>query len=102
MSKNRSKEVLQIKQKTVSPGSTRDRLIEFLGQCLEKHMRKGSRFSCFLNSPESKHLDDRFIDAVIANPDVDFYEEEISLEVPAHCRYFSGNKALVVTIVKRV
>lgn len=81
---------------------TGDRLFDFLGKCLKEHMRKGSRFSCFLSSPESKYLDDRFVNEIIANPQLDFHEEEIALEVSPHCSYFSGNKALVITIVKMV
>ncbi len=81
---------------------TGDRLIQFLSKCLKEHMRKGSRFSCFLSSPESKYLDDWFVNEIIANPELDFHEEEITLEVSPHCSYFSGNKALVITIVKMV
>jgi hypothetical protein len=81
---------------------THDRLLQFLGQCLKSHMRKGSRFSCFLSSPVSKYQDERFVQEIITNPCLDFHEEEITLEVPPHCSYFSGSKALVITIVKQV
>lgn len=80
---------------------TSDRLFRFLSECLQSHMRDGSRFSCFLSSPVSKYEDDRFVNEIIANPFLDFHEEEITLEVPDHCGYFSGNKALVITIVKK-
>jgi hypothetical protein len=79
-----------------------DRLLQFLSRCLKSHMRKGSRFSCFLSSPVSKYQDERFVQEIITNPYLDFHEEEIALEVPPHCSYFSGNKALVITIVKQV
>lgn len=78
-----------------------DRLYLFLSECLKSHMRNGSRFSCFLSSATSKYEDDRFVSEIIANPFLDFHEEEITLEVPDNCGYFSGNKALVITIVKR-
>ncbi len=78
-----------------------DRLYLFLSECLKSHMRNGSRFSCFLSSPTSKYEDDRFVSEIIANPYLDFHEEEIVLEVPDNCDYFSGNKALVITIIKR-
>jgi len=80
---------------------TSDRLFRFLSECLQSHMRNGSRFSCFLSSPASKYEDDRFVNEIIANPFLDFHEEEITLEVPANCDYFSGNKALVITIIKQ-
>jgi hypothetical protein len=101
----READALLQSQKIMDPfafSRTGDRLFEFLGKCLKEHMRKGSRFSCFLSSPESKYLDDRFVNAIIANPYLDFHEEEITLEVSPHCSYFSGNKALVITVVKRV
>lgn len=81
---------------------TRDRLFRFLSLCLKSHMREGSRFSCFLSSPVSKYQDDRFVSEIITNPALDFHEEEITLEVPQNCGYFSGNMALVITITKRL
>lgn len=80
---------------------TSDRMFRFLSECLQSHMRNGSRFSCFLSSPVSKYEDTRFVNEIIANPFLDFCEEEITLEVPSNCGYFTGNKALVITIVKR-
>ncbi len=72
----------------------------FLGECLASHMRTGSRFSCFLSSPVSKFEDEKFFNEIITNPYLDFHEEEIVLEVPPQCDYFSGSKALVITITK--
>lgn len=77
-----------------------ERLFVFLNVCLKSHMRNGSRFSCFLSSAVSKYQDDKFVNEIIANPDLDFHEEEIDIEVPKNCTYFSGNKALVITITK--
>lgn len=79
-----------------------DRLFIFLSECLEHHMRKGSRFSCFLSSAKSKFEDEKFFNEIITNPYLDFHEEEIFIEVPENCTYFSGNKALVITIEKMV
>jgi hypothetical protein len=79
-----------------------ERLFTFLNQCLSSHMRKDARFSCFLSSPESKYLDEKFVSEIITNPNLDYHEEELLIEVPSHCAYFSGNKALVITITKRV
>lgn len=79
-----------------------ERLYIFLSQCLKNHMQKGSRFSCFLSSATSKFEDEKFFNEIITNPYLDFHEEEIFLEVPQNCDYFSGNKALVITIVKMI
>jgi hypothetical protein len=79
-----------------------ERLLIFLSDCLKNHMRKGSRFSCFLSSPTSKFEDEKFFNEIITNPYLDFHEEEITLEVPKNCDYFKGNKALVITITKMI
>jgi hypothetical protein len=78
-----------------------ERLFTFLNQCLVSHMRKNSRFSCFLSSSVSKYQDEKFISEIITNPSLDYHEEEIAVEVPENCAYFSGNKALVMVITKR-
>jgi hypothetical protein len=79
-----------------------ERLFTFLSACLEKHMRKGSRFSCFLSSAISKFNDEKFFNEIITNPYLDFHEEEITLDVPPNCDYFTGDKALVITIEKMI
>jgi protein-L-isoaspartate O-methyltransferase len=89
-------------EKKSSVASPNERLFTFLNQCLASHMRKNARFSCFLSSSVSKYQDEKFVDEIIANPALDYREEEIFIEVPANCAYFSGNKALVITITKRV
>lgn len=78
----------------------KDRLLEFLSRVLPSHMRDGSRFSCFLSSADSKYLDARFCKEIIENPWLDYHEEQIEIEVPPHCHYFIGNKALVMTITR--
>ncbi len=89
-----------VKKEPFACSASGDRLFDFLGKCLKSHMRKGSRFSCFLSSPVSKYEDAKFVEEIITNPFLDFHEEEITLEVPENCAYFTGNKALVITIVK--
>ena len=79
-----------------------DRLFVFLSACLKSHMRKGSRFSCFLSSAVSKFDDPKFFNEIITNPALDYHEEQIDLEVPSNCTYFAGNKALVITVTKMI
>lgn len=81
------------------PGRS-DRLFAFLLPCLEKHMRVGARFSCYLEDPESKYQDPLFEKEVILNPFLEYKEHWIDVEVPKNCRYFTGRKALVITITK--
>jgi hypothetical protein len=79
----------------------KDRLLEFLSRVLPSHMRAGSRFSCFLSSADSKYLDERFCKEIIENPWLDYHEEQMEIEVPSHCHYYSGDKALVMTITRQ-
>lgn len=78
-----------------------DRLFSFLQPCLASHMRNGSRFSCFLSDPSSKLIDPRFSE-IIANPYLDYQEKQISIKVPDNCKYYKGDKALVIVITKRL
>jgi predicted O-methyltransferase YrrM len=78
-----------------------DRLFAFLQPCLASHMRNGSRFSCFLSDPNSKLIDLRFSE-IIANPYLDYQEKQISIKVPDNCKYYKGDKALVIVITKRL
>jgi hypothetical protein len=79
-----------------------DRLFDFLLPCLKDHMRKGARFSCYLESATSKYEDPLFQKYILENPEVDYSETLIDVAVPSHCRYYSGNEALVITIVKQL
>lgn len=75
-----------------------DRLFLFLDLCLKNHMREGAVFSCFFEDPTSKYLDQKFMDHIITNPFLDYREEWIPIDVPAHCNYYKGDQALVVRI----
>ncbi len=85
--------------KTPSSG---DRLMQFLSACLEKHMRKGSRFSCFLSDPALTWENQNFFQNIISNPDLEYREEMIDVQVPEHCAYYANQKALVIVIEKMV
>lgn len=52
-----------------------DLIFNVLSVCLDKHMRKGSRFVCFLN--ESNYENPSFFDRVITNPFVNYQEKWI-------------------------
>lgn len=78
-----------------------ERLLVFLEIVLNKHMRKGSRFSCFLSSAVSKYEDQKFVDAIICNPFLDYTEHRIAIDVPPHCDYYAEKEALVITITKQ-
>jgi predicted O-methyltransferase YrrM len=78
-----------------------DRFFAFLQKCLSHHMRKGSRFSCYLNDPTTKYEDKLWFEHIITNPFLDFEERRISVEVPTHCDYYEHTEALVITITKK-
>ncbi len=75
-----------------------DRLFEFLSLILKNHTRKGSRFSCFIEDPTSKFEDKKFFEHIITNPYLNYVEKWIDIEVPTHCKYYKGNKALIITV----
>ncbi len=77
-----------------------ERLLTFLQDVLNHHMRIGSRFSCFLSSSTSKYQDPKFAEEIICNPLLDFTEQSIDIEVPDNCGYYSEQKALVIVITK--
>ncbi|NDD58662.1 MAG: class I SAM-dependent methyltransferase [Chlamydiae bacterium] len=78
-----------------------DRLFMFLEKCLSSHMRRGSRFSCYLNNPTSKYQDKFWFEKIITNPFLDYEERIIHVEVPEHCDYYPHQEALVITITKK-
>ncbi|MBI3236818.1 MAG: hypothetical protein HYZ48_03855 [Chlamydiales bacterium] len=77
-----------------------ERLLVFLEQILNSHMRTGGRFSCFLSSSISKYEDLKFVESVICNPFLDYKEHWIDVDVPSNCDYYQEDKALVITITK--
>ncbi len=83
-----------------APPQKSDRLFYFLKECLEKHMRKGSRFSCFLSDPTSKYEDEKFCNAFLSDPFIEYHEEWIPITVPSNCNYYHSDTALVITLIK--
>lgn len=77
-----------------------DPMLVFLETCLNNHMRKGSRFSCFASSPISKYENPEFFASIITNPNVDYQEKVMAVEVPKSCTYYKYNEALIITIEK--
>ena len=79
-----------------------ERLMQFLTPCLANHMRKGSRFSCFLSDPMATWENENFFQSIIAHPDFDYREEHIPITVPDHCTYYTAKTALVITVEKKI
>lgn len=77
-----------------------DRLFDFLEVCLKDHMRKGARFSCYLNSSRSRYEDRHFFEKIISNPYLEFVEKKIPVNVPEHCTYYKDKEALVIKVTK--
>lgn len=78
-----------------------DRFFDFLQRCLKNHMKEDSRFSCYLEHPISRYEDEEFTRHVILNPHLDYEEKWVDVEVPTHCDYYKGDKALVMVITKK-
>ncbi len=63
-------------------------------------MKKGARFSCYLEDPTSKYEDPVFLEKIIHNPALDYSEHWVDVNVPEHCPYYREDCALVITITK--
>ena len=74
-----------------------DPVFLFLKECLQKHMKKGSRLSCFFNDPISKYEDPLFFEEVITNPAIDYQEHLISIK---SSELYPFHEALVMVIEK--
>ncbi len=53
------------------PAKRSDQMLQFLKRCLVSHMRKGSRFSCYL---ESELDEPQFFDEIVVDPNLDCRE----------------------------
>lgn len=85
-----------IPESTSSNEKPTDIMLDFLKECIASHMQKGSRFSSFLISPTSKYEDSVFFDLIITNPEFD-YKEQL---VPINVSNFNPIESLVMTIEK--
>lgn len=82
-------------------GLIQDRFITFVEECLERHMKPGARLSSYMGSPDSKEQHPQFKERVLSRRDVDYKEKTMPVKVPENCRYFEGDKALVIIITKK-
>lgn len=72
-----------------------ERLLPFLKICLKKHMRIGSKFSCFIediNFPGKEEL--------LKDASIKYKESYVPVMPPKHCKYYQEKKALVITVEK--
>lgn len=68
-----------------------DETASFLKQCLQSHMRKGSRFTCFSRDAISKYEDKQFFETIILDPKLEYHEWTAKI---------SKREALVVLVEK--
>lgn len=67
----------------------------FFQKCVDRHMKKGSRFTCFSTDPTSKYENPIFFEKVITNPNLDF--QEYWIDLPSSAPF---PKALIIKIEK--
>ena len=94
----------------------------FFDMAIKYHMKKGSRFVHYQNSPwtpagyagqfntnkqstkywRSNYSNQRWYSNVVTNPLVEYYEKTITLDEPAssNCNYFFGREAVIPMITK--
>lgn len=82
------------KTKTQEVGKQPDNMLQFLEACLKNHMKKGGRFTCFLNSQTSKYEDSQFFENIITNPFVDYKENSVPVKMADKTR-----EALIMLVV---
>lgn len=73
-----------------------DPMLAFLEECLKSHMRKGSRFSCFLSDTTSKYENSQFFDRFITDPNLDYHEKLVPIQIPD----YKFNEALIMILEK--
>lgn len=78
-----------------------DRFLSFAEECLEKHMKKGGKLSAYMGSPESKLKQKEFKDKILSRKDVHYTEKTMPIDVPANCKYYHGDEALIIVIEKK-
>jgi hypothetical protein len=71
-------------------------MLAFLNDCLQHHMHKGSRFSAFLKDTTSKYEDSQFFDRIITNPNLDYQEKLVPIQIPN----YQFNNGLVMIVEK--
>ena len=64
----------------------------FLEDCIENHMRKGSRFTCYFSQPVSKFEDPLFFEKIVTNPNLEYTERVV----------VSGEKETLVILVEKL
>lgn len=89
----------RVKQEILQP-KRGDRFFMFLDSVIRNHLEIGGAISCYLEDPSSKKIDPLFIQHVITNPNLDYEEYLIDVEVPPNCKYYKFNQALVMKITK--
>jgi hypothetical protein len=92
--------VEEIDASVLLPPLVPDRTMEFLHLCLKHHMRRGSRFSAFSGSPLSKYEHPAFFEEIILNPNLEYREFTIPIDVSKTCRYYKHSDALVMVVEK--
>lgn len=98
--KSKLKKTPAKKSKASESEISNDRLLNFYQLSLDRHMRKGSRMSSYINIKQFKKNYDQFEKLIASRPDVKLKEKVISVDIPSNCKYYKGNKALVLTISK--
>lgn len=71
----------RIEQKSApSPKPQPDLLFPLVRECLQKHMKKGSKLICSLRPPHSRYEDPQFFEHIITNPSFDYQEQSLPEE----------------------
>jgi hypothetical protein len=78
-----------------------DPFLLFVHTCLNHHMKKGSRLSCYINHAAFKEWEVNFKNYLLARGDIRYEERTVAVQVPSDCNYCAGNQALFFVIEKK-
>lgn len=98
-SSSRQEEVSTAHLMELSSELMEDRFITFVEACLDSHMKKGSRLSSFISSPEATKKPE-FVEKILSRDDVSFTETMMHVDVPPNCDYYKGDQAAIIVIEK--
>jgi hypothetical protein len=76
-------------------------LIRFFHLCLDSHMRLGSRISSLMSFKEFHKYDAKLQQLASLYPNICYAQQLIEVEIPSHCKYYTGNQAYILTISKK-
>lgn len=78
-----------------------DKFVQFVDLCLSKHMLSGARLTSYIDYQQFQNKKEWFYDHLKENQNVKWTEKLIDVDVPNNCKYYQGNKAIIIVLEKK-